>query len=60
MQVSVISLGAKGCRASDGSSTVTAAAKPVEVADTIGAGDSFVAGFLYASLAHAPLQVLPR
>lgn len=55
----MISLGAKGCRASDGSSTVTAAAKPVEVADTIGAGDSFVAGFLYASLAHAPLQVLP-
>ena len=55
----MVSLGAKGCCASDGSTTVSAAAHCVEVADTIGAGDSFVAGFLHAYLAKAPLQVCP-
>ena len=56
----MVSLGAKGCRASDGRSTVTAAARRVEVVDTIGAGDSFVAGFLHAVMAQAPLQVSPH
>jgi sugar/nucleoside kinase (ribokinase family) len=50
-QVSVISLGPKGCiaRAQDGSRGASDAAK-VKVVDTIGAGDCFTAGFLYAYL----------
>lgn len=50
-QVSVISLGPKGCiaRAKDGSRGASDAAK-VKVVDTIGAGDCFTAGFLYAYL----------
>lgn len=51
MQVSVISLGPKGCiaRAKDGTKGSSDAAK-VKVVDTIGAGDCFTAGFLYAYL----------
>jgi hypothetical protein len=43
-------LGASGALAVSGEQTVTAPAIPVQVVDTVGAGDSFDAGFLYGFL----------
>lgn len=47
----VVKMGADGAAARRGSQTARTAAYPVPVADTVGAGDSFDAGFVYAHLA---------
>jgi sugar/nucleoside kinase (ribokinase family) len=45
--------GAAGSSWTDGTGTAAAAAKPVVVVDTVGAGDAFDAGFIDATLAGA-------
>ncbi len=52
----VIKLGAEGAIARRGQEVVRAAAIPVQVADTTGAGDSFDAGFVYGYLQGRPLR----
>jgi len=56
-QTCVVSLGARGCvaRAKDGA-VARAPAGGVKVVDTIGAGDYFTSGFLYAHLMGCSLQ----
>lgn len=51
-QIVVITEGAKGARAFSGGGEIHASATPVDVVDTVGAGDTFNAGFL-AGLAQA-------
>ena len=46
----VIKLGAAGALAHDGCRLVSVSAPEIDVADTVGAGDSFDAGFIYARL----------
>ena len=53
--LAVVTLGAAGSLAFDGTGFVHAEALPVEPIDTTGAGDSFIAGFLLAWLAGASL-----
>jgi acetylornithine deacetylase len=48
--LAVVTRGADGSLASDGTSTWTQDAVPAEVVDTTGAGDSFIAGFIAARL----------
>lgn len=54
-RLAVVTLGALGSLASDGRSTVATGILPVEVVDTTGAGDSFIAGFIAAHLAGESL-----
>ncbi|PYB77439.1 PfkB family carbohydrate kinase [Rhizobium wuzhouense] len=49
--LAVVTRGAKGASVSDGVHTATAGTEPVDVVDTTGAGDSFIAGFLSARIA---------
>jgi sugar/nucleoside kinase (ribokinase family) len=51
-----VKLGAQGAAARRGDQIARAAALPVEVADTTGAGDSFDAGFVYGYLKGWDLQ----
>lgn len=51
-----VKLGAGGALAVGGGQTVAAPAVPVKVMDTVGAGDSFDAGFLYGYLKRWPLE----
>ena len=51
-----IKLGEQGAMAQRGSETVQAPALPMPVADTVGAGDSFDAGFVYGCLQDWPLN----
>jgi len=53
-------LGSKGCIAREGGSTIRLPAFPVNVVDTTGAGDSFVAGFLHEWLRGRPLHASLR
>lgn len=56
-QVCIVSLGARGCVARHRDGTVgRAPAGGVKVVDTIGAGDYFTSGFLYAHLRGCSLQ----
>lgn len=59
-QVVAIKLGAKGAIARSGGDTVRMPAIPVEVVDTVGAGDSFDAGFLYGFLNDWALEKILR
>ncbi len=52
----VVTAGASGSAASDGRVEARAGITPVEVVDTTGAGDSFIAGFLVAYRAGASLE----
>jgi fructoselysine 6-kinase len=54
-RIAVVTCGALGSIASDGGEIVTAGIRPVEVVDTTGAGDTFIAGFLGAWLRKEPL-----
>lgn len=51
----IIKLGERGCFASAGDEQQELAAIAVDVVDTVGAGDAFVAGYLAEFLAGAPL-----
>lgn len=53
--LAVITRGSKGSMASNGRQRLEIGIKPVEVVDTTGAGDSFIAGFLAARVAGLPL-----
>ena len=52
----VLKLGDRGAVAVDGPEEATATAVPVEVVDTVGAGDAFVAGWHAAALGGADLR----
>jgi fructoselysine 6-kinase len=54
-KLAVVTCGSLGSMASDGSEILTMGIKPVEIVDTTGAGDTFIAGFLDAWLAEKPL-----
>lgn len=54
--VVVVKLGAQGALARSGALVACAAAIPVKVVDTVGAGDSFDAGFIYGYLNGWPLE----
>jgi len=54
-RVAVVTLGAMGSMASDGREAVGTSILPVDVVDTTGAGDSFIAGFVSAHLKGDPL-----
>ncbi|MCI0398951.1 MAG: sugar kinase [Chloroflexi bacterium] len=51
-----VKLGAKGGLARQGETILQLPPPPVDIVDTIGAGDSFDAGFLYGFLHHWPLE----
>lgn len=51
----VVKLGSRGALARDGDDEASAAAVAVDVVDTVGAGDAFVAGYLAARLECATL-----
>lgn len=51
----VITLGSQGAVASDGTTTCRQKARPVSVVDTVGAGDAFVAGYLFERLRGSAL-----
>ena len=52
----IAKLGAEGCVTTWQGKTIHQPAFPVEVVDTTGAGDSFVAGFLHAWLRRESLE----
>ncbi|MCB1486108.1 MAG: fructoselysine 6-kinase [Bauldia sp.] len=55
-RTAVVTCGALGSLAGDDAGTAETGILPVDVVDTLGAGDTFIAGFIAASIAGAPLQ----
>lgn len=55
-RVAVVTCGAAGSIAANGMETARMDVRPVDVVDTLGAGDTFIAGFLAARLDGARLQ----
>ena len=58
--IAVATMGGDGAMVWDGESFYQARAKPVEVIDTLGAGDSFAAGFLMTYLAEIVQKKLSK
>jgi len=56
VDIVAVKLGADGAIVQKGAETVSVHAFPVDVIDTIGAGDSFDAGFVYGYLRNLPLE----
>ena len=54
--IAVVTRGSDGSLASDGKARFAVGIRPVEVVDTTGAGDSFIAGVLAARIAGRPLS----
>ena len=54
-KLAVVTRGALGSLAIDGTELVSTGSRPVDVVDTTGAGDSFIAGFILAHLQGRPL-----
>lgn len=54
-KLAVVTCGSLGSTASDGTERAETGIKPVEVIDTTGAGDSFIAGFLFGRFAGRSL-----
>jgi fructoselysine 6-kinase len=50
-RLAVVTMGPLGSLASHGGPVIEMAAKPIKILDTLGAGDTFIAGFLTAHLA---------
>jgi ribokinase len=46
-KITCVTMGERGCYVTDGNAEFVIDAKPTKVVDTTGAGDAFVAGFLY-------------
>lgn len=59
-RLAVLKLGARGALATDGANTWRAPGFPVQVADTVGAGDAFAAGFYAAWLAGRDVETCLR
>ena len=55
-KIVAVKMGADGGLAMEGDTVVQAPAIPVEIVDTVGAGDTFDAGFIYGFLGGWPLQ----
>jgi fructoselysine 6-kinase len=55
-RTAVVTCGAAGSVASDGKTLARTGATPVDVVDTLGAGDTFIAGFLAARLDGRDLE----
>lgn len=55
-KVVVATLGENGCMAYDGNHFYHRGIIPVDVVDTLGAGDSFIAGFMYGILTGADIE----
>jgi len=55
-KIVVLKRGADGASLRAKDRTISVPSLPVEVADTVGAGDSFDAGFLYGYLSHWDLE----
>lgn len=55
-ELAVVTRGTRGSIATDGSALVQTGILPVEVSDTTGAGDTFIAGFIAKRLAGGSLQ----
>ncbi len=60
VQTLAVKLGARGALGAQGSHRVEVPSLRVEVCDTVGAGDSFDAGFIYAHLQGWPLEKMLR
>lgn len=56
MKIAVATFGEKGSLAYDGERFVEGGIYPAKVVNTVGAGDSFIAGFLYEVLSGSPLE----
>lgn len=54
-RIAVVTRGSKGSTASNRAVRISTGIRAVDVIDTTGAGDSFIASFLAAHIAHAPL-----
>lgn len=59
-RVVVVTLGEKGSIAYDGEQFTVYGIVPCKVVDTMGAGDSYIAGFLYGVLSHKPIEECMR
>jgi sugar/nucleoside kinase (ribokinase family) len=55
-KVVAVKMGANGALVTDGQATIQLPAIPLDVVDTVGAGDSFDAGFMYGFLKDWPLE----